>query len=228
MATFPLTLNINQGSIPYKMTVQDSEGTTFMQAVQLRNLKRQIEVTTYQNHQQQIYQLTQEKLLSMRPVYDIWNQQGRTIGTIALQSAMRGDQYNVFDGKNCVFQTQIEPGPHDPHGVRNLLIILTVAIVLLSLTYFYAPTMLPLLCALCGVLSGMGTFAGRSGYFGTSTYSVKRPDGRRVIQFSQVPGFTWNRLQFSIRLLDRISPTEEHAALCAITLMLLERSSSAD
>jgi hypothetical protein len=73
MATFPLTLNIDQGSIPYKMTVKHSEGTTFMQAVQLRNLKRQIEVTTYQNHQQQIYQLTQEKLLSMRPVYDIGN-----------------------------------------------------------------------------------------------------------------------------------------------------------
>jgi hypothetical protein len=224
MATFPLTLNIDQGSIPYKMTVKDAAGTTFMQAVQLRNLKRQIEVTTYQNHQQQTYQLTQEKLLSMRPVYDIWNQQGRTIGTIALQSAMRGDQYNVFDGKNCIFQTQIEPDPHS-HGVRNLLIMLTVAIVLLSLTYSYAPTMLFLLC----VLGSVGTtFAGHSGYFGTATYSVKRPDGQRVIQFSQVPGFTWNRRQFSIRLLDRISHTEEHSALFAITLMLLERSSSAD
>jgi hypothetical protein len=220
MATFPLTLKINQGAIPYKMTVKDYAGTTFMQAVQLRNLKRQIEVTTYQNHQQQIYQVTQEKLLSMRPVYDIWNQQGQTIGSIALQNALGSYQYNVFDGKNCIFQTQKEP---NPHRAKASLIFLTIVIVLLSLV-FYLPTMMPLLC----VFAGIGAFAARSGYFGTPTYTVKRPDGRRVIQFAQIPGFNFNQLQFSVRLLDRISATEEHSALCAITLMLLERSSSAD
>jgi hypothetical protein len=220
MATFPLTLKIDQGSIPYKMTVKDAAGSTCMQAVQLRNLKRQIEITTYQNHQQQIYQVAQEKLLSMRPVYDIWNQQGQTIGTIALQNPLGNCQYNVFDGKNCVFHAQRES--HPPR-VKVLLLGITIAIVMLSLIV-YVPTMMPLFA----VVFGVGLFASRGGYFGTPTYTVKRPNGRRVMQFAQIPGFNLNQLQFSIRLLDRINSTEEHSALCAITLMLLERSSSAD
>ncbi len=219
MATFPLTLKIDQGSIPYKMTVKDAAGITLIQAVQSRQLKRQIELTTYQNHQQQTYQLVQEKLLAMRPVYDVRNPQGQTIGTIQLQNAL-GSGYDIFHGQNCILQTQSET---NPLRVKVILIVVSIAIALLSLI-FYVPTMAPLLF----IFIGVAMFASRGGYFGVPTYSVKRPDGRRVMQFAQIPGFNLNQLQFSIRLLDRVSPAEEHSALCAITLLLLERSSGAD
>jgi hypothetical protein len=221
MTNFPLTLNIDQGRIPYKMTVKDAAGTTLMQAVQLAKLKRQIEVTTYQNHQPQIYQLTAEKLMAMRPVYDVWTQQGQTIGTIASQKALGGEQYDVSDGKTSIFQTRREPNPRQ---TRALLIFLAIAIGLLSLT-FYQPTMLAIVC----VFFGLGTFAFRGGYFGGTTYSVNRPDGRRAMQFVQIPDLNLNQLRYSVRLLDRVSSsTEEYLALFAITIILLERSSSAD
>jgi hypothetical protein len=221
MTNFPLTLNIDQGRIPYKMTVKDASGTTLMQAVQLAKLKRQIEVTTYQNHQQQTYQLTAEKLMAMRPVYDIWTQPGQTIGTIASQKALAGEQYDVSDGKTSIFQTQREPNPRQ---TRSLLIFLAIAIVLLGLT-FYQPTILAIVC----VFFGISTFAFRGGYFGGTTYSVKRPDGRRVMLFTQIPHLNLNQVEYSVRLLDRVSSsTEEYFALFSITLILLERSSSAD
>lgn len=221
MTNFPLTLNIAQGSIPYKMTVKDAAGTTLMQAVQLAKLKRQIEVTTYQNHQQQVYQLAAEKLMAMRSVYDIWTQQGQTIGTIASQNALGSYQYNIFDGKNCIFQTQQEPNPRQ---TRNSWIFLAICIALMGLA-FYQPMMMPLFLIFCGI----GGFALKRGYLGSTTYSVKRPDGRRVMLFTQIPHLKLSQVQYSVRLVDRVnSSTEEYFALFAITLILLERGGGAD
>jgi hypothetical protein len=221
MTNFPLTLNIDQGRIPYRMTIKDAAGTTVMQAVQLANLKRQIEVTTYQNHQQQIYQLSAEKLVAMRSVYDIWTQQGQTIGTIASQKALGGDQYDVCDGKTCIFQTQRDPNPRQ---TRNSWIFLAIAIALLGLTC-YQPMLLLLFCLFCGI----GGAALSRGYLGSTIYSVKRPDGRRVMLFTQIPHLKFSQVQYSVRLVDRVSSSiEAYFALFAITLILLERSSSAD
>jgi hypothetical protein len=220
MANFPLILNFDLWSVPHKMTLKDAAGTTYMQAARSLTLKQQIEVTTYENHQQQVYKVEAERLLSMRPVYDIWHPQGQTIGTIQPSNRWWDPQYNIYDGKTLIFQVQAERNP------RWFTILLLIALMAIGLAGFASrdPTLhtlgvFPFLIAIIG-MNAVAT-----GHILNPIYTVKRPDGRRVMQFAKIPEFKLRHSRFSIKSIEQVSETEEHSALFAIMLMILgERS----
>jgi hypothetical protein len=218
MATYPLILSFDLWSTPHKMTLKHAEGSTYMQAARSLTLKEQIEVTTYQNHQPQVYKIAAERLLSMRPVYNIWHPQGRTIGTIQRQNRNLwwDSQYNVHDGKNRIFQIQEESNP------RRFTALLLVAMMALGLAGFASHV--PMLHTLgvfpfLGAIIGLG--AAGTGYFLNPIYTVNRSDGRRVMQFAKIPELNLHHSRFLIKSLDQVSETEEHSALFAIMLMIL-------
>jgi hypothetical protein len=222
MQNYPLILNYNLWSVPHTMRVTDAQGHTCIQMGRSLTLKQQIEVTTYQNHQQQVYTIAAEKLLTLKPIYDIWNPQGQTIGTIQRRNLKFwwDAQYNVWDGKKLILQLQEESNP------RWLTALLLVTVMAFGLAGCASQIpMLRLLGLLLTFVSIMGLSAFSTGHFLNPLYSVKRPDGKRVMQFAKIPEFNLHNSRFSIKSIDQVSETEEYSALCAIVLMIMNERS---
>jgi hypothetical protein len=218
MQNYPLTLSFDLWSMPHRVTVRDAEGSTYMQATRSKTLKEKLEVVTYQNHQQELYNVAADSLLSLKPSYGIWNQQGQSIGNIQLQSIWWDCKCNVSDGQKVIFQVQEETNP------RRFTALLLVVMMAIGLAGFasHVPMLhtfglFPFLFAIIG-LGAAGT-----GHFLNPIYVVKRPDGRRVMQFAKIPELNLHCSRFSIKSIDRVSSTEEYSALFAIMLMILGR-----
>jgi hypothetical protein len=212
MASYPLTLHFDLWSTPHKMIVKDAKGSTYMQMSRSLTLKHQIEVATYQN-QQQTYKIAAEGLLSRHPVHGIWNQQGQMISTIERYS------YKVYDGRNLLFQVGKEDDPRS-QPIRYLIF----AMMMIGFLLIYANPIGPVIMfSLALILTALiGSITCASGQLiNPPIYTVKRPDGRRVMQVAMIPELTLHHSQFSIKLIDSVSPTEEHSALFAILLKIL-------
>jgi hypothetical protein len=218
MQNYPLTMSFDLWSMPHRMTVRNAEGSTYMQATRSKTLKEKIEVVTYQNHRQQSYTVAADALLSLKPIHSILNQQGQSISTIQLNSLWRDCQYNIFDGGKLIFQVQEETNP------RRSTAFLVVVVATFALAAF--ASQMPLLGAVgvfpCLIVM-IGLYATRTGHFLNPIYTVKRPDGRRVMQFAKIPELNLHNSRFSIKSIDRVSSTEEYSALFAIMLMILGR-----
>jgi hypothetical protein len=218
MHSYPLTLNYDLWSVPHKMTVKDAQGSTYMQAVRSLTLKQQIEVTTYSQHQQQVYKVAAERLVATRPLYDIWNQQGQTIGTIQRQTPWWKCHYNIHDGKQLLFRIEEE----NPRILSAMLMLSGVGLSFLGMSSRIPPlqTMSTVLFAVMMVL----LMAIGGGYVLNPVYVVQTADHRRVMRFAKIPSLS--RLsQFSIQAIDTIGEAEESKALFGILLLVLQERS---
>jgi hypothetical protein len=211
MHSYPLILNYDLWSVPHKMTVKDAQGITHMEAVRSLTLKQQIEVTTYSQHQQQVYKVAAERLVATRPLYDIWNQKGQTIGTIQRQKPWWKCHYIIHDGKKLLFRIEEE----NPRILSAILLMSGIGLSFLGISSHISPLQtlgMVLLMAIGG------------GYILNPIYIVKTADHRRIIRFAKIPSLS-HRSQFSIQAIDTIGEAEESKALFGILLLVLQERS---
>lgn len=214
MQAYPLTLIFDLWAVlPNKITVKDLTGSTLMQVNRALTLKHKVEVTAYQQSQQQVFQVEAENL-ALNPAYDIWDR-GQTIGQIQRQDPWWKCHYNIYDGQRLTFRIQEE-------NPRSLTAVLLAALVTVS--FICMKTAAPSLR-----LFGIGIFgwamlmlmAIGAGYLFNPVYTVKRPNGRVVMRFAKVPSLHPYLAKFSIKAIDTVNDAEESKALLGIIMLIL-------
>jgi hypothetical protein len=220
MQAYPLTLIFDLWAVlPNKITIKDLAGSTLMRVDRALTLKHKVEVTAYQQSQQQVFQVAAENL-AINPAYDIW-ERGQTIGQIQRQDPWWKCHYHIYDGQRLMFRIQEE----HPRSLTALLLASAV-----SVSFICVKTAVPSLR-----LFGIGLFglamlmlmAIGAGYLFNPIYTVKRPNGRVVMRFAKVPSWHPYLSEFSIKAIDPVNDAEESKALLGIIMLVLrERGKS--
>ncbi len=176
-------------------------------------LKHKVEVTAYQQSQQQVFQVEAENL-ALNPAYDIW-EQGQTIGQIQRQDPWWKCHYNIYDGQRLTFRIQEE----NPRSLTALLLMSAVTVSFIGMKT-PVPSLRLLGIGVFGLTMLMAMAIG-TGYLFNPVYTVKRPNGRMVMRFAKVPSWHPYLSEFSIKAIDAVNDIEESQALLGIILLIL-------
>jgi hypothetical protein len=211
---YPLTLTLEYRSADQKVLLQTAQGNSLIQGeafLDKLGKRGKIDVVSYQRQQQRRFCIEAEKAFSFKPTYDIWDEQGRSIGAIHLMRewvSWHRDECHVYQGQQLAFRV----GAADRRD--SWMTLAGVGMMILgAVAMGYGQVLMG--CVLIG-LAGFGMMWFRQGYLLNQTYIVQKPDGRRVMQFTKTPSRQQFRSQFTVQAIDRLNESEEFSALLGV------------
>jgi hypothetical protein len=211
---YPLTLTLEYRSADQEVLLQTAQGNALIQGEAFLDhlgKRGKIDLISHQRQQQRRFCIEAEKAFSFKPTYEIWDEQGRSIGAVQWMRqwvSWQRDEYHVYQGQRLAFKV----GTADR---RALWISLACAglTILGAVSMGYGQVLLG--GGLIG-LAGFGMMWFRQGYLLNPTYIVQKPDGRRVMQFTKTASRQQFRSQFTVQAIDRLNESEEFSALLGV------------
>jgi hypothetical protein len=210
---YPLTLTLEYRSADQKVLLQTAQGQTLIQGEK----RGKIDLVSHQRQRQQNFCVEAEKAFSFRPCYEVWDEQGRSIGAVQLMRewvSWYRDDCHVYQGQRLAFKV----GAADRRD--SWITLAGVGIMILgAVAMGYGQVLLGFgLIFLAGY--GMDWF--RQGYLFNPTYIVQKPDGRRVMQFTKTASRERFRSQFTVQAVDRLNESEEFLALLGLLFVAIK------
>jgi hypothetical protein len=222
-SNYPLTLTLDYRSAAHQQVLfQTTEGNALIQCEEFydnREKRHKINLVSHQRQRQRHFCIEAAKGFSFKPSYDIWDEQGRSmtsgraqpIGAIQLMRqwvSWHRDECHVYQGQQLAFKV----GAADRRD--SWITLVGVGVMILgAVAMAYGQVLLG--CVLI-CLGGYVMDWFRQGYLFNSTYIVRKPDGRRVMQFTRTPSRDRFRSQFTVQAVDRLNESEEFSALLGV------------
>jgi hypothetical protein len=212
---YPLTLTLEYRSADQKVLLQTAEGHPLIQGeafLDQLGKRGKIDLVSHQRQRQQQVCIEAEQAFSFKPTYEIWDEQGRSIGAIQWMRqwvSWQRDECHVYQGQQLAFKVRAAA------DYRASWVSLACVAVMIAGAVSMAHGQVLLAVILIG-LAGGGMTLFRQGYLLNPTYIVQQPDGRRVMQFVKVPSMQQFRSQFTVQAIDRLNESAEFSALLGV------------
>jgi hypothetical protein len=212
---YPLTLTLEYRSADQKVLLQTAQGQPLIEGAALLEQfgkRGKIDVVSHQHQHQRHFSIEAEKAFSGKPIYDIWDEQGRSIGAIQWMRqwvSWQSAECHVYQGQRLAFKVSAAANHRASWVSLACLAVMMAGAV--SMAYGHV-----LLAVLLIGLAGGGMMLFRHGYLLNPTYIVQQPDGRRVMQFVKVPSMQQFRSQFTVQAIDRLNESAEFSALLGV------------
>jgi hypothetical protein len=222
---YPLTLTLEYRSADQKVLLQNAQGNVLIQGeafLDQLGKRGKIDLISHQRQQQRRFCVEAEKAFSFKPTYEIWDEQGRSIGAIQWMRqwvSWQRDECHVYQGQQLAFKVRAA-ADH-----RASWVSLACVAVMIAGAVSMAHGQVLLAVILIG-LAGGGMMLFRQGYLLNPTYIVQQPDGRRVMQFVKVPSMQQFRSQFTVQAVDRLNESAEFLALLGLLFVAIKAGDS--